>query len=663
MAANDYISGAGASSYAITSMNPRLVKQQLREKMTRSVLAEAEQSKPDSAAIYKQLDGLDLHYGDKKNKTAKINQALAQYGAEFSKNPFYAFSKAGKSQISAVSNELNNPNNSQLIQRKVQDDEVLKQASTDKLVKNIQINNGNIRVLNNETGIVDWIPLDDYSKEKDSYIPLSVANEHQLIAQRGAAASAPLSVNMSSKEDVLKKMKEAFTGLGTTVTNDFKDLGSVLETIQNTSNEEQLVKAYKFLNGVGLSQQDKNTLISDYYGKNPDATYDEAEANMYESIIDYVESKKINKLTSSFKKNPGINSDGTPKSGVDSNGDPITGVMEPNRADLAVDGGYTSKLIMSFTGGSIHDEKSSDISNTVWEGGSKNYGGGIFDYTAPRDGKGNIAPTNKGFVNRTIGQNNLLNRLIRDAGPGGVKFLNQADDAKLNDTWITLPDGALQEAVYIDDGQGAPSEIQWVVNNLTGEMATASQMEELVKLEKRLEDGNLNTPVKPTLVGFFVPNDGEGSDESEFYLNRQKFLNIPVLISRKSDSVDGGSFDDLMKEHGVKRTERTTTGAVADRQQDYYRNYSNTDVDYWLDVATIASPTIMIPISNYNDFRLALGAHAYEPKNTFRIRDDGTRTTKHLLNSPEHAKAIDEALSGKPNQTTKNYTKFTTPIK
>ena len=600
MATGNGIISAPVSRFQRTTHSANFIKNQLNQQMKASLIAEAKAQAPDTDAITEQLGEMNFHAGDKQQKQAQINAQLSAFSQGFRENPFYAFSKDGRNQLGQVSNILNDPMNEQLAQRKTRDDETYKLASTDGILGQLQINGNQIKVVDRNSKRSDWINIDQFNADRDSYVPLTVAEDYNYTAQRGAANSRDFSVSMSSYNDVLTRANTIFDKVGSTTNTTISPNGEALLKLTRSSNASQIAQASAYLKENGLTQNDINTLVSMEFSTNPNQTYEEAKINALASLQNLANTKIETDTDRDVGKNP--NASG---SGSGSGDDGLTGVATLNVAQRVLYGGEQDHFWNYSAGtGDMTDEtvtkyatRGTSIDNLLF--GKLDVGSKTF--------KNDDGET---VYNREVMKNGAFRGVVTNAiANNSMRYIDENGDLQV------APGSLMRNAVILSNGEDVPMIVNHLVGN-NGQLATTEQMKIYTKFkEDKLTNPNAPPPLE--LKAFEIPAKNNAGEIGASY-NLQPALAFTAIVPADDSAEFGEGTEKRLREDGVQIVGNwAMRGNVNDELTDNMYKYvkDNTQQDPYEDINdNILMPKMIIPIPDYEVFAGQLGAPKYTSK-------------------------------------------------
>lgn len=592
---NPYIS-APVSRFQRTTPSASFIKNQLNQQMNQSLIAEAKSRVPDATALFEQIEGMSLHAGDKQQLTQQIQQNLQGFNEGFSENPFYAFSKQGRNQVSAVSGAINNPLNAQLTQRKIEDDEALKIASDNGLIGNLQVNGNQVKVIDQETGRSDWININAWQNNKSRFKAVTVGEDYGYTSQIGVARGArKFSVNMNEYDDILTRVTDVLDKVGETGKTGFNESAQILEKIKTTTNASQINKAYRFLLNNGLSNQDMNTLISNYLATHNGASYEEAKFGVMQSIGDLKDSKTSFDQDISRKENPLLTAAGTEAG--------IKGTTAIHPTDRIIIGDQqTDAFVFKGTEGDIE----SDLSGTSYATRASNLGGVIHF-----GNRGATITNDDGdkLPNMELNKNAAVQQLVTvGLTSGNLKYID--GQGKLQG----VPNDLVRNSLIYNVGESTPKLIKHLEDN-QGKMASLDDMKAMTAYQNfsqsEIEAGRPQPAIPSVLSKYFVNSEGGKVANYSDYLT---FVNLTQLTDNPSV---GDKTVDEMRDSKIKIAGDNTESAVTAQIYDYYKDHSVQDPDKGFFGGIdddVAMTDIIVKVPDMNLFRVNLGGSAFVPK-------------------------------------------------
>lgn len=248
--------------------NRELVRQSEHEGAYRQLLSEASSLTPDVDAISQAIMDKKLYSPNKAPYMNAVNEIVGDYLGKFEKDPFYAFSREGRSAAGRLKQIVNHPDIQAMEQNTATTEKEFEKASTKNLNKNYVVR-GN-EVLAYKDGKRQYVPisqLQNLNPEKDQL--LTVDEDMGLIRNHIGVRDGVPSYDMSKLEDVDKKIKDTLSKnnlgyYGSTAAYDVNGNGAMDLKIKNKSNLANIRTAVETLKRTGLTESDTNILKSEY---------------------------------------------------------------------------------------------------------------------------------------------------------------------------------------------------------------------------------------------------------------------------------------------------------------------------------------------------------------------------------------------------------------
>lgn len=605
-----------ASRYTNTTFNRAFIKGQLQQQMQQSLLTQAAAHVPDTKAITKQMGDMVLHAGDKQAIGQIVNENLSAFNKDYTENPFNAFTKKSKTRISNISQALNNPAIAQFAARKERDDQVLKTADSAGLTGNLQINGNQIKVVNGR-GESDWINIDVYQKNRDKFRALKVGEDYGIISTTGASRGAqPFTVNMNEYSDILARASKLFDDAGSNKGTQFTGDANILQTIKSSDNITQLKKAYDFLINNGLSNNDWNTLISDYVDTHQGATYGEAKMGVIQSLIKLKESNREREVDATQKVNPTLTAQGTSAA--------ITGNRAMAAVDrLAIGDQQTDRWTANSTQGNL---EGNNLSGTLYTTKASNYGGVIdlgTDVKITNDAgdkiKSKLVADNTALKNLiTSGLNNQTIRYI----DGNGKLQKATGDMFSNSLYMNTPESSPKIVKHLKDNQGNPASFD--------DMKLMTAYEESLRqatLHNESNAGKIPLPAIPAKLDKYFVDVDEG--KQALYGDYMTFANLTQITD--NGAVTENTVD-RFREGGVRIAGDNTKGAFTQEIYDYFNKHSGQDPTNNID-DDVAVTDVLVEVQDMNLLRIDLKGDVYALKDDLKTQDYFDRNYKIFVPS------------------------------
>jgi len=624
------------SPFQRTVHSAKFIRNDLSQKMRSSLIAEAQELRPDGKAIYEQVDKLEMHDGDKRRLSSGIDGQLKAFGEGFAKNPFYAFSKQGRGQVSSVSSLINNGANAGLVQRKAQDDEALAKASENNTLGNLQIRDGKIKVIRKQDGRSNWININAFNEDKGSYIPLTVQEDYQNTARVGADASIPFSSSMSSHSDILDKVEGILNNVGKTKDTRFATRGDILETITNSNNISQMSQAIAYLQEAGLTNEDINTLVSKEYQANPNQSYEQAKMNALGSIANLGGSQIDNETTRSRSVNPQVKANTARAAANGKAGNPTATLSQ---ADIIFRDINASTDFWSFksTRGSLTGEGEDVLTGIDFVSQAIPIPTNILQSPVTE-----IATTDEfnKYKSSMVSDNAPMKKIWREgANKGTLKMIVQTNEGDNYEQgqFVNMPKDVLNKAFIYDEGDSGPKVINYVRNTKNNQMLSISQAKELNEMMKS-NDPTVFTKYKDYLVEV---KDDNGKLMGR-RVNNKPTMSVTIGVKTEGDGSVSSETESILDEAGMLSTDsKNGEGAVEDDVRDFVNKYTKFGGGSSFGTDDVTLMTVMIPIEDYNSFAISYGATVKEANNSLMSFSEYDVTSGQL---------IPEAYSGGNNQ-------------
>lgn len=264
---NNFISGAGVSKWVPTAASPRILAHEIRKQKEAQLLHEASGLLPDTAALSKALLDHDVPYADLAPVQNQLQDLLNSYNEEYQKSPFNAFSRDAKEKVKMMQYLVNDPRLKQLASENALFKKHTEKVLEDRLGNNLNVKDGKVGIWRRGDRGKPVLRFVDPDQIRDDDYVTNIAGDVEFINNRAGLSSLDdkYTVDMSSHDKVMDKIRSYFNGVGHTTLDQFNE--GTGERIK--SNSAQLDAAFKTIaDGAGLSQADWNTLYSDYYTKN-----------------------------------------------------------------------------------------------------------------------------------------------------------------------------------------------------------------------------------------------------------------------------------------------------------------------------------------------------------------------------------------------------------
>lgn len=297
-------SNPGASRWIVSSPGPGLVKHQVKSQKKQQLLHEASQMTPDSSALAQQLGLADLGAADSYLYGAQLNSALNEYMTNYRDNPYYAFSREGVQKVRDMQNLVRDPRLNAMKQAYKSSQESYKKKSEEGLGGYHIVKNGNLVIVDKETGNLREVNPDNLDPSKHAVPTYQEAYDY-LTSKRGFHSQKledikPLDNHMANPSEVIDQINKWFQGLGQTQQEQYKNaLGELTDASRKTTSNTSQIKSKlrAILSDTGLPQNFRDTIFAQYYtnalnsGKKP--TRADAENAMYQMIGQIAEGQNI----------------------------------------------------------------------------------------------------------------------------------------------------------------------------------------------------------------------------------------------------------------------------------------------------------------------------------------------------------------------------------
>lgn len=246
-----------ANEFDIFTYNPSTISSVLADRSQTKMKDQARSMVPDSGSFIKTIMDRDLYSGTEDKYVNAMSGIANKYLSEYSKNPYYAFTKEGKTLATKMQQLATDPSITHYEDVKTQTEKVKKVAEEKDIWGNPIVNNGRVKVIRN--GEFRYVKPSNVKKEDR----LVTVGENYSMIESGQSDEA-LEVNMSSYEDVWDKITESMEGIGTTTVTTLFGKSKV----DSKSQSEQKQFRKEWLASQGLSQADYDTLTSEYIKRN-----------------------------------------------------------------------------------------------------------------------------------------------------------------------------------------------------------------------------------------------------------------------------------------------------------------------------------------------------------------------------------------------------------
>lgn len=297
-------SNPGASRWVVSSPGPGLVKHQVKSQKKQQLLHEASQMTPDSSALAQQLGLADLGAADSYLYGAQLNNALNEYMTSYRDNPYYAFSREGVQKVRDMQNLVRDPRLNAMKQAYKTTQENYKKKSEEGLGGYHMVKNGNLVIVDKETGNLREVNPDSLDPDKHAVPTYQEAYEY-LTSKRGFHNQKledirPLDNHMANPSEVIEQINKWFQGLGQTQQEQYKNaLGELTDASRKTTSNTSQIKSKlrAILSDTGLPQNFRDTIFAQYYtnalnsGKKPSRA--EAENAMFQMIGSIAEGHNV----------------------------------------------------------------------------------------------------------------------------------------------------------------------------------------------------------------------------------------------------------------------------------------------------------------------------------------------------------------------------------
>lgn len=283
-------SNPGASRWIVSSPGPGLVKHQVKSQKKQQLLQEAASMTPDASALAQQLGLQDLSAADSVRFGGELNSSLNEYMTNYKENPYYAFSREGIQKVRDMQNLVRDPRINAAKQAHKATAESYKQKSEEGLGGYTIVRNGNLVILDKETGNLREVSPDNLDPTRHVVPTYKEAHDY-LTTKRGffdqkVENIKSLDNHMANPEEVIDQYNKWFQGIGSTQQEALKGLISQ----KTTSNSQQIRSRVKaIMSSTGLPQNVRDTIYAQYYtkeladGRVP--TKKGAEDALYETVI------------------------------------------------------------------------------------------------------------------------------------------------------------------------------------------------------------------------------------------------------------------------------------------------------------------------------------------------------------------------------------------
>ncbi len=302
---NSLISNPGVSRWVTTAPGPGLTRFQVKSAKKMQLLEEAAKLAPDQQVLIDQLTKNKLAPGDMANFQGLLNSSLTDYMNKYNENPYYTFSREGKSGVRHMQSIVNNPVLTELARNYDVSQKTYDIAQKDGNLNHFNVVNGSLSAYNTTKKRIERINPDDLDGK--TYIPLTFEQEQNQRVKEGFynihenRVEDPLTYNQVSYKDVVGAINDIVGTPGSTEFNQFsKDLGdlnSMLE-VKYKSNRSQLNKKMNALfSDAGLPEQHKDTLLAIAYKNQHDRgekiDTQKAYKDVTQMIRDIVDGKEV----------------------------------------------------------------------------------------------------------------------------------------------------------------------------------------------------------------------------------------------------------------------------------------------------------------------------------------------------------------------------------
>lgn len=244
-----------------------------------STLAQGASQTPDGETFAKVILDRVLHGADAEYYLGQINTLANDYMANYSKDPYYAFTKKGKNQVKTMQQIVNDPSFKVMEETKKVNDAEYERVAKEGLQNSFIFDDyGNIAVFDGKTGQRRLINPEDFNP--DEHMVLDITSDYELI-ERVDGSTRRAAYDIDSLENVTADIKGALTDLGVTKWREnynsiysYQDIGMeggvpVNVSVERESNASQINGLVNQLKNRGLSPTAIKTLKSQYFRLNP----------------------------------------------------------------------------------------------------------------------------------------------------------------------------------------------------------------------------------------------------------------------------------------------------------------------------------------------------------------------------------------------------------
>jgi len=258
---------------------PSLGKLQRSMANEQSMLGKAASLVPDTQTFLETILDRDIHSADSNAAANAMQQIAGDYLSNYSKDPFYAFTKRGKTQASRMQSIVNNPMFKQMEHAKKLNDSEFTRVRDEGLTNELVLDDyGRLATRNIETGERSFKYASDIDPTKE--IAVDVNTDHVYL-DRVDGGKRIASYDVQSVEDTENQIRNAISKLGTAkwknetdeIRNSFagQETGEygVTNVREREDNINRINSEIQRLQSSGLSPKAMKSLYSTYYRNNP----------------------------------------------------------------------------------------------------------------------------------------------------------------------------------------------------------------------------------------------------------------------------------------------------------------------------------------------------------------------------------------------------------
>jgi len=312
--------------------------------------AKARAMLPDTGTFVQAILDRDIYSGSENAYTNALQKMGEVYMKGYAANPYFAFTKPAKDLARRMQAIVTSPELAKLEELKLNEEEAIKKAKESGVYTNPMVKNGKVMV--ERDGVITYV-LPNKIQESDKIYTIEDAHNLRV----NGRTNSVLDADMNSYDDVWDKLEKSASGLGTTTMEDMFG-----KTTKSQEQQKALRKAW--LENQGLTQQDWNTLTSEFIKRGNVANTPEDVRNWtMNNLEDYITSSMDESTT---REGSGANSGG----GASGYGN-LNDTLGPLQSQF--EGGLVPKIELSVDSQKLTDfqQREQQIFNYWKENGQK----------------------------------------------------------------------------------------------------------------------------------------------------------------------------------------------------------------------------------------------------------------------------------------------------